>query len=185
MSSGAAVGWITAGALGLLWVLAAQASDSAAGPSAGALPGSVSAPPAEAMKRPGRPAESHPALPDASGTGPRVVYGISARRVWLVREGAEVARTFRVKPGTVDPIPGEYAVRTRSNTAVGSDGVPVEHVVRFAVLGETVIGFSAAVGDPKPPRTEARRTGGIRQARPDGEAMWRFAGIGVKVVVVP
>jgi hypothetical protein len=35
---------------------------------------------------------------------------------------------------------------------------------------------------PEPDPTT--RTGGIREARKDGKAMWQFAGIGTKVVVV-
>ncbi len=38
-----------------------------------------------------RPIERHP-LPPRSGTGRRVVYDISAQRVWLVRADGDVAR---------------------------------------------------------------------------------------------
>jgi hypothetical protein len=47
-----------------------------------------------------------------------------------------------------------------------------------------VIGFSAAVTDPTAAPAPSVRTGGIRESREDGEAMWTFATIGRKVVVV-
>ena len=47
------------------------------------------------------------------------------------------------------------------------------------------IGFSAAVGKPRSAADTDVRTGGIRESREDGEAMWEFATIGVKVVVIP
>ncbi|MEU0653278.1 hypothetical protein ACWEV9_02040 [Streptomyces albogriseolus] len=139
--------------------------------------------PAPAPKAPrgGRPA----ALPPRSGQGQRVVYSLGRDRVWLVDKGDKVRRTFGVTPSTVDPAPGTYRVTSRSGKVTGSDGVPVEHVVRFAGVDGTVIGFSAAV-DGSPPVLDPReRTGGIRETRADGAAMWRFATIGRTVVVVP
>ncbi|GAB2626815.1 hypothetical protein GCM10027168_68190 [Streptomyces capparidis] len=123
-----------------------------------------------------------PPVPEDSGTGKRVVYAPGERRVWLVGEGGRVLRTHPVVPCGVDPVPGTYEVVSRSARGTGSDGVPVEHVVRFASLGATVIGFSAALnGSTAPPPVE---TGGIRQTREDGRAMWEFAAIGRSVVVV-
>ena len=66
-------------------------------------------------------------------------------RVWLVGPGNKVRRTFEVTPSTVDPTPGAYTVTSRSNRITGSDGIPVEHVVRFAGAQGVAIGFSAAV----------------------------------------
>ncbi|MER7489483.1 hypothetical protein ABTY20_26995 [Streptomyces sp. NPDC126497] len=128
---------------------------------------------------------SHPAaLPARSGTGERVVYALGDDRVWLVGEDGAVRRTFGVVPGTVDPEPGTYRVTSRSAAVTGSDGVPVEHVVRFASVDGTAIGFSAAV-DGSAPRLDPReRTGGIRETRADGAALWGFATTGRKVVVV-
>ena len=48
------------------------------------------------------------------------------------------------------------------------------------------IGFSAAVdGVDAGARTPQSKTGGIRVTPADGDAMWAFATIGAKVVVVP
>ncbi|MFF7448497.1 MULTISPECIES: hypothetical protein [unclassified Streptomyces] len=127
----------------------------------------------------------HPAaLPEGSGKGERVVYSVDDDRVWLVGAGGEVRRTFKVTPGTVDPEPGSYYVTSRSNTVTGTDGTAVEHVVRFTAVGGVTVGFSAAVdGSPRPP-DPTTRTGGIRESRQDGDAMWDFATIGQKVIVI-
>ncbi|MGW8379126.1 hypothetical protein [Streptomyces sp. ODS28] len=124
-------------------------------------------------------------IPAASGSGQRVVYALDSERVWLVNGQGKATRTFRVKPSTVDPRPGTYQVGSRSGQITGSDGIPVEHVVRFANEGDITIGFSAAVNGSTAPPAPGRKTGGIRESREDGDAMWRFATIGTKVVVVP
>ncbi|MGW4545168.1 hypothetical protein ACWEN4_02170 [Streptomyces violaceorubidus] len=127
----------------------------------------------------------HPdALPTMSGTGERVVYSVDDDRVWLVGPGNEVRRTFEVTPSTVDPTPGAYTVTSRSKLVTGSDGIPVEHVVRFAGAQGVAIGFSAAVDGSTARPDPDRPTGGIRETRADGDAMWKFATIGRQVVVV-
>lgn len=124
------------------------------------------------------------ALPRSSGQGVRVVYALGRKRVWLVGQGGQVERTFRVTPSTVNPSPGEYRVESRASHVTGSDNVPVENVVRFATVRGTTIGFSAALNGSTPDPRSQRQTGGVRETREDGEAMWLFATIGTKVVVV-
>ncbi|MER5433968.1 hypothetical protein [Streptomyces sp. NPDC002588] len=127
----------------------------------------------------------HPAaLPGRSGSGRRVVYSVDDDRVWLVGMDGQVRRTFPVTPGRVDPLPGTYSVTSRSGRITGTDGTPVEHVVRFTTVGGVTIGFSAAVKDVTPPSGAPVRTGGIRESRADGNAMWDFATIGQQVVVI-
>ncbi len=171
---------LTAAALVTIGVLAYQASATAP-----AEPGRerAGASPSPGASRAPRDERRPDALPAGSGTGERVVYSVDDDRVWLVGAAERVRRTFRVTPGAVDPAPGGYAVTSRSNKVTGSDGVPIEHVVRFTSVDGVVIGFSAAVDDAARPATGAR-TGGIREARADGDAMWEFATIGQKVVVV-
>jgi hypothetical protein len=124
------------------------------------------------------------ALPASSGTGVRVVYSTDADRVWLVGAGNKVKRTFEVTPGTVDPAAGSYAVTSRTGSTPGSDGTQIEHVVRFSLTDSIAFGFSAAVnGSTEAPDPE-KKLGGIRSSRADGDAMWEFATVGVKVVVV-
>ncbi|MCX4989041.1 MULTISPECIES: hypothetical protein [unclassified Streptomyces] len=124
------------------------------------------------------------ALPSSSGTGARVVYSVGDDRVWLVGSGNKVRRTFKVTPGTVDPAAGTYAVTTRAGAVTGSDGTQIEHVVRFTLVNGVAIGFSAAVnGSTEAPDPE-KKLGGIRASRADGDAMWAFATVGAKVVVI-
>ncbi|WP_345579634.1 hypothetical protein [Streptomyces prasinosporus] len=179
-TSSAVVAGLTAAALATVGLLGHQASVNVPAelrrPSAGGAPAASEAPP-------GGPRPAAP--PDRSGRGVRVVYSLGDDRVWLVGGDGGVGRTFGVSPGTVDPAPGTYRVTSRSKRVTGSDGVPVEHVVRFASVGGTAIGFSAAVDGSAPAPGPKARTGGVRETRADGAAMWRFATIGRTVVVVP
>ncbi|UFR02829.1 hypothetical protein KBP30_17270 [Streptomyces sp. Go40/10] len=179
-SSGIVAG-LTAVALGTVGFLAyrAQATMPAhlgAGPAAHAT---------AASKAP-RDRHNPTALPNGSGTGERVVYSVDDDRVWLVAPGNRVERTFRVRPGTVDPPAGTYWVTSRSNAATGTDGVPIEHVVRFTSVDGVTIGFSAVVDGAAAGMVADTgvKTGGIRETRADGDAMWRFATIGVRVIVI-
>ncbi|MDI3405542.1 hypothetical protein [Streptomyces cavernicola] len=179
-SSSGIVAGLTAAALAAVGFLAYQASASA--------PESLGKPkqdaPTAAPRHPK--AKTDPkAVPAASGKGLRVVYALESDRVWLVGAGNKAKRSFEVTPSTVDPRPGEYSVTTRSGQVVGSDGVPIEHVVRFANVDGVAIGFSAAVDGSTPKLDPTQKTGGIRESRADGQAMWEFATVGTTVVVVP
>ncbi|MDO0926193.1 hypothetical protein QQY24_12430 [Streptomyces sp. TG1A-8] len=177
-TSAGIVAGLTALAVGVVGLLAHQAHTTVPA----GLRGAARA--AGAVKAP-RDRHDPAALPDRSGTGERVVYSVDDDRVWLVGPDNRVGRTFPVRPGGVDPLPGTYWVSSRSNAVTGSDGAPVEHVVRFTSMNGVAIGFSAAVGSAPAPASDAdTRTGGIRESREDGEAMWRFATIGVPVVVI-
>ncbi|MFE9772449.1 hypothetical protein ACFYOV_12380 [Streptomyces sp. NPDC005931] len=178
-SSSGIVAGLTAAALATVGFLAFQASATAP-----AEPAGTRAPTSQAAADVPRAEPGSPTLPDRSGRGARVVYSLGGDRVWLVRADGTVGRTFAVSPSTVDPAPGTYRVTSRSKSVTGSDGVPVEHVVRFTSTKGVVIGFSAAVDGSMPERDPAVRTGGIRQTRADGAAMWRFATIDRRVVVV-
>lgn len=135
--------------------------------------------------RPGKKAETPaPAVPSASGKGRRVVYSLGAKRVWLVGPQEKALRTFTVAPSTVSPPLGAYAVGSRSVSVTGSDGIAIEHVVRFANVDAVTIGFSAAVDGSRPAPDPSKKTGGIRESREDGKAMWDFALHGTKVHVV-
>ncbi|MFB8269142.1 hypothetical protein ACFC96_21425 [Streptomyces sp. NPDC055955] len=180
-SSSGFVAGLTAAALAVVGFLAYQASASA--------PDSLA--PSTAGKTPSTAASHSPkdkknlnAVPAKSGTGERVVYSVDDDRVWLVADGGTTQRTFKVTPSTVDPPVGKYVVTSRSASITGSDGVPIEHVVRFANVDGITIGFSAAVDGSMPEPDPAKKTGGIREKRADGDAMWDFATIGKKIVVV-
>ncbi|MFK4144360.1 hypothetical protein [Streptomyces sp. NPDC004065] len=183
-SSSGFVAVLTAAAVAGVGFLAYRAQATVP-PGLGGRPGATATAAASATKAP-RDKRNPTALPGGSGTGERVVYSVDDDRVWLVGPGGRVENTFKVRPGTVDPPPGTYAVTSRSKAITGTDGVPVEHVVLFTSVDGVVIGFSAAVDDATPVTGMggAVKTGGIRESREDGAAMWMFATIGQKVVVI-
>ncbi|WP_190021780.1 hypothetical protein [Streptomyces hiroshimensis] len=127
-----------------------------------------------------------PDVPAGSGTGKRVVYALGQKRVWLVGTDGKATHSFEVAPSAVNPVPGSYAVTSRSATGTGSDGKAIEHVVRFhSDPAGVVFGFSAAVDGSLPDPTAApKKTGAVREMPADGRAMWDFALNGTKVVVV-
>ncbi|MFE6765531.1 hypothetical protein [Streptomyces sp. NPDC057689] len=125
------------------------------------------------------------AVPAGSGSGMRVVYALKDRRVWLVDAKGKASRTFKVMPSSVSAAPGSYAVTSRTGSVQGSDGVPIEHVVRFATVNDVTIGFSAAQDGSMDEPDPTVKAGGVRMSRADGDAVWRFATVNVKVVVVP
>ncbi|MGW2561057.1 hypothetical protein ACWCXB_17770 [Streptomyces sp. NPDC001514] len=184
-SSSGTVAGLTAAALAVVAFLAYQASANV--PETLKKPSVAGVSPAE---RPSGSAAEQPRknpldLPPDSGKGMRVVYALGEQRVWLVDEKGQPSRTFPVMPSTVSPPPGAYVVTSRSGSIRGSDGAQIEHVVRFANVDGVHVGFSAAVdGSMESPDPE-KKTGGVRMKRADGNAMWTFATIGSKVVVVP
>ncbi|MFD7686347.1 hypothetical protein [Streptomyces sp. NPDC059781] len=178
-TSSAIVAGLTAAALATIGYLGHRAAVTAPAELRPPAPGT-----AAAVQKALRDSDHPAALPARSGTGERVVYALDKDRVWLVERSGKVRRTYGVSPSTVDPEPGTYQVTSRSASVTGSDGVPIEYVVRFASVEGTAIGFSAAVDGSAPRLDPEQRTGGIRETRADGAAMWGFATIGRKVVVV-
>ncbi|MHC5904079.1 hypothetical protein ACVNF4_09280 [Streptomyces sp. S6] len=178
-SSAGFVAGLTAAALTTVGVLAWQASASAeVGRDRDAITRATSSK-APRDKR-------HPdALPVNSGAGQRVVYSLDDDRVWLVDENGKATRTFRVYPGGLDPKPGLYVVSSRAGAVTATDGTRIEHVVRFAETKDGMaIGFSAAVSGALPEADTMVRSGGIRETRVDGNAMWDFATVGRRVMVI-
>ncbi|MER7690712.1 hypothetical protein [Streptomyces sp. NPDC097610] len=179
-SSSGFVAGLTAAAVAVVGFLAYQASanvpDTLSKPSAGA-------PKVPTTKAP-RDKKNPVALPTASGRGERVVYSVDDDRVWLVTANNRTELTFKVTPGTVDPAVGIYAVTSRSKAVTGSDGAQIEHVVRFAVVDGVAIGFSSAIDGSTGSPDSTKKLGGIRESRKNGTAMWNFATIGVKVIVI-
>lgn len=182
-SSSGLVAGLTAAALAVVAFLAYQASASA--PDHLGKPSDPSAvPSAQASDSPKQKPRDPLTVPAKSGAGVRVVYSLGDRRVWLVGPKNQLRRTFEVMPSTVGPPPGVHTVTSRSGTVPGSDGVPIEHVVRFADVDDVSIGFSAARDGSMASPDPRKKTGGVRMKRADGDAMWTFATIGSKVVVV-
>ncbi|MER8069629.1 L,D-transpeptidase [Streptomyces sp. NPDC094034] len=181
-SSSGIVAGLTAAAVAVVGFLAYQASANV--PDAFAKPKAPRTAPSGAAGAPAQKPKNPHALPAESGEGDRVVYALADRRVWLVEKN-RVTRTFPVMPSTVSPEAGSYQVTSRSGSVTGSDGVRIEHVVRFALVGDVAIGFSAAVDGTLSSPDPTLKTGGVRMKVADGNAMWTFATVGSKVVVVP
>ncbi|MEU5270766.1 hypothetical protein [Streptomyces hygroscopicus] len=176
---------LTAAALGVVGFLGYQAAATAPDHPTQARPGSHASQSKEKDKDRARQKKKSTALPAASGTGERVVYALDDKRVWLVGADGKATRTFEVGPSPASPDPGTYAVTSRNEGGVGSDGVQVEHVVVFHSEGGVVFGFSAAVDGSMPDPNARKRTGAVRESRADGSALWEFAEVGTKVVVIP
>lgn len=184
-SSGIVAG-LTVAALAAVGFLAYQASANAPDTVAAPKPKASSSAPAAGHDKP-KAKKPPAALPAVSGSGKRVVYALEDRQVWLVDEAGKVTRTFEVMPSTLSPQPGTYQVVTpRQGPATrGSDGVTIEHVVRFAMADGVAVGFSAAVDGSMESPDPSLKTGGVRMSRADGDAMWKFATVRTKVVVLP
>ena len=133
-----------------------------------------------------------PTLPANSGTGRRIVFAMTDQRVWLVDARDDVRRTYLVSGSVTDNLqPGTYEVYSKSVDAVGvDDSGTMKYMVRFARGQNAAIGFHdipeldgakvqtrAGLGTP-------RSHGCIRQWRPDARALWDFAPVGTKAVVV-
>jgi len=136
-----------------------------------------------------------PGIPAGSGSGRRVVFDMSDQRVWLVgrRSGEDVTlRTYLVSGSVTGNLaPGRYSVYSRSLHATGvDDSGTMKYMVRFARGTRAAIGFHdipVLDGDQVQSRANLgtpQSHGCIRQWRPDARALWDFAPVGTKVVVV-
>jgi hypothetical protein len=180
IKAGTLVSGLTAAAMVVIAVLAAQASGSA--PKTPAAAHSATPPKKSAPAKP-KP-KTYP-LPLHSGIGKRVVYSIAAKRVWLVDDGNKVVRTYAVVAGNVAPSKGLHHVFFRRATGTGGDGKQVEHTVLFAMTGGVNVGFSAAVDGSLTKPDPAKQNAAIRATRADTAAMWQFATVGSAINVLP
>jgi len=133
---------------------------------------------------------AHP-LPANSGEGRRMVFSLSSQRIWWVESDGSVVRTGLGSGQHDRPVPGTYAVFSRSEYATGIDGSRMEKFVRFT-RGSSgwAIGFHSipAFADV-PVQTEAElgqplSHGCIRQGGADADFTWQFAPVGSTVVVL-
>jgi hypothetical protein len=148
----------------------------------------------ETATKPTAPPAQSTDLPAHSGTGKRVVFDVSAQRVWLVNADDSVARTYLVsgsKFGNLDN--GTYSVtsRSRNATAYNSDET-MDYMVRFTTSNRssTPIGFHSIPAMPDGTLAEPRSglgtpasDGCIRQWITDARALWNFAPDDTTVVV--
>lgn len=134
-----------------------------------------------------------PSIPANSGGGRRIVYTNSGQRVWLINEDETIHNSYLVSGRRNVPVSGTYYVYSKSPKAwAGHDGITMEHMVRFA-WGKTLsIGFHAIprYGDGSPMQSVDQlgtfRSGGcVRQREDQALALYEWAPIGTKVVVLP
>lgn len=134
-------------------------------------------------------------LPAGSGEGRRIVYAKRQQQVWLVDARGTISRTYRVSGQLSQPDPGTYSVYSKSLQARSAVAPPatMQYMVRFARGKAT----GAPIGFHDIPRelngryeqTESQlgqpiSAGCVRQKRSDAAALWAFAPVGTKVVVV-
>jgi lipoprotein-anchoring transpeptidase ErfK/SrfK len=139
-----------------------------------------------------QPSTQNTALPADSGTGRRIVFDVSAQRVWLVNADGAVARSYLVSGSRFDNLDnGTYQVtsRDRHATAYNSDET-MNYMVRFAMGRTAPIGFHSIPQMPDGTLVESRSElgapasdGCIRQWITDARALWKFAPDGTTVVV--
>jgi lipoprotein-anchoring transpeptidase ErfK/SrfK len=134
-----------------------------------------------------------PAIPASSGHGKRIVFDQSDQRVWLVDSQGELARTYPVSGSLHDNLqPGSYDVYSKSLHTVSFDGrETMRYMVRFTQGQHAPIGFHDIPQRPDGSLIETRdqlgtpqSAGCVRQGEPDAKALWRFAPVGTRVVVV-
>lgn len=150
--------------------------------------------PGRTASTPPEPPTAHSAaLPAGSGTGRRVVFDIEAQRVWLVGADGKIERTYLVSGSKFDNLDaGTYQVYSRDlhATAYNSDET-MTYMVRFATGRNAPIGFHSIPVLPNGKLVESRSQlgtpqsdGCIRQWLSDARALWTFAPVGTKVVVL-
>jgi hypothetical protein len=134
-----------------------------------------------------------PALPYPDvGSGRRIVLSESEQRVWLIEGTGELAKTHQVSGRRGVPGVGRYNVYSMSRYAWAPyDDITMEFMVRFA-RGEWPYGFHSIPvwPDESPLQTPAQlgthRSGGcIRQLWDDAEAVYEWAEIGDRVILIP
>jgi hypothetical protein len=189
--------------LGGIGLLPQDASPEAAGSEAAdaGIAQRVAAPEqSTATRRPGEPARGDGTReriavmtpPADSGAGRRVVFSEDLQRVWLITADEQVQRSYLVSGSLYDNLdPGSYEVYSRSERAWGiDDSGTMRWFVRFTQGDNAAIGFhDIPVAGGTPVQTRAQlgtplSHGCIRQKESDARALWRFASLGTRVVVV-
>jgi lipoprotein-anchoring transpeptidase ErfK/SrfK len=168
-------------ALAAVGVLAAQAEATA--PKVRSQAATVAASKGSSSKSGSGSSDSTTTLPADSGSGTRIVYSPSAHRVWIV-SGSSVERTMQVVPGTETVPAGTYSVYGKSPGSLGGDGVTVIYVVSFDSKTPDTYGFDAEANVNGLPPAPKGKTGGVRMAQLDAEALYEFASVGTPVVVL-
>ncbi|MET9022090.1 L,D-transpeptidase [Actinopolymorpha sp. NPDC004070] len=133
-------------------------------------------------------------MPAGTGDGKRIVYSLSANRVWLVDASNTVRRSYLVsgtKFGQVSP--GSYKVLRKRRHTTSYDGADrMQYMVTFTHGRNAAIGFHdipIVISTGKAIQTrlqlgQSLSDGCVRQDPADARALWGFAPVGTKVVVL-
>ncbi|NDL57390.1 L,D-transpeptidase family protein [Phytoactinopolyspora mesophila] len=150
--------------------------------------------PDEAEVDPDTKPEATADLPADSGDGRRIVFDITGQQVWLVEGDGSVERTYMVSGSRYDQLPeGTYEVFSKSEEAVSwTLEETMQYMVRFHRGENSNIGFHdipvyKESGEEAQTLSELGTPlsdGCIRQDHEDAKALWEFAPVGTKVVVV-
>ncbi|MDJ0791170.1 MAG: DUF4214 domain-containing protein [Acidimicrobiia bacterium] len=148
----------------------------------------------EYVRRTGTAPPRKPPLPYPDvGSGRRIVVSDSGQRVWLIDDTGELAKTHQVSGRRGVPGVGRYRVYSMSRYAWAPyDGITMEFMVRFARGSTWPYGFHSIPIRPneRPLQTPAQlgthRSGGcVRQLWDDAAAVFDWAEIGDRVIVIP
>ena len=132
-------------------------------------------------------------VPEESGEGRRIVYSVSAQRVWLIEADTSVLDTYLVSGRRNSPRPGTYRVFSKSlNARAARVNLTMKYMVRFTRASSGLaIGFHDlprySNGEPMQilDQLGTYRSGGcVRQSRPNAERLYQWAPIGTTVVVL-
>jgi hypothetical protein len=126
------------------------------------------------------------------GSGRRIIMTESGQRVWLIEGTGELYKTHQVSGRRGIPGVGRYNVYSMSRYAwAPHEGITMEFMTRFA-RGEWPYGFHSIPVRPgdEPMQTPAQlgtfRSGGcVRQLWDDAEALFEWAEIGDRVLLIP
>ncbi len=122
-----------------------------------------------------------------------MVFDTSAQRVWLVRAGGLVRASYLVSGSRTDNLPpARYEVYSRSRHATSFDlRSTMQFMVRFAQGQRAAIGFHDIPVDAAGAEVQTTEqlgqplsAGCVRQKLEDAIALWDFAPVGTRVVVI-
>ncbi len=146
----------------------------------GALPGGFDPPP------------TAPPYPDV-GSGKRIIYSNTEQRVWLIEADGTLAKTHPVSGRQGVPMPGNYAVWSKSPKAWAAyGGITMEYMVRFAHGRRLPYGFHSipVYPDGRPLQLESelgtyQSAGCVRQRLADAIFLYEWAELGTPVHALP
>ena len=133
-------------------------------------------------------------LPEATGSGRRIVYANAAQRVWIVEEDGTVVDTYLVSGREGIPTPGIYEVFSKSETAfAGHDDITMRFMVRFARASSgTAIGFHSIPNNANGEQMQTEEqlgefhsAGCVRQSIGHAAALYEWVSTGTPVHVLP